>query len=1770
MQFVAGWAGFRAAGQRKEFQWREMRGRQDVAAYKGSIAAAFGVGAVSSTINFAHEANRLIGSKRSVAEVESMLKLSDEKMVRRAPKGFAKLVKLETRETGKEVTHVYVDPAQLVNAAKEGEADPVSVARELMGEEGPDRLNQALSERIEFGGWRATLAVPVEEYLEKWGGKPIAETLLQDSTTKPGNMTAREQKQYFSELDTLSAKLEKEAEISEAGEIVIPENEKKFIDTLKQQLIDSKQQTPDEARKSVAITRAFIRTLAQKTGSALEDQFKHWTLSLNSAILRKPQKTEAETIADKEQIPNIPKFESLQEAFDLATGELAEHDGRDVSPSGSADNLFGTKEDPGPFHDETTFAAVDRELGLEGKDRVRGLRDAWSKLTGEGTKDAMKNWGQVGTILGVLRQVQGLEGLMLPQDVETTILTRERMQDDLAREADHWLDMQAAPDTASSSIGSEATETLRQDKEGVPRGAVDISREGMDTAFGVMLGEFADLSTFQHEMSHVYMEMLGDMSERDDVPRTLKDDYGVLLKWLGAKDRASITEPMKERYAKAFEVYLMEGKAPSSKLAEAFYSFRLWLRQIYLHARRLNVQLDDDIRGFFDRMLATDAEIENARNAAGLSAPPITSAEEGGFTDEQWIAYNNEWRKYTSHAARVAQQRIAKAEHDALKAFKTKEFGRLKKAAEREWDERRGVQAWNYVIKGEWVGDDGRKVKNSTFGKMDREAVRKVMGRRSILEKSLRSRLTIEGGEHPDTVARRFGYEGTKPGEVMLKEFSEDPVKSKDKSAWVQQRAETLTRLANPQIEEEIATLAEVVQSALHDSEVDKAWFLDVSSMRKNVEGVASGKIMDAAARVTARRLAQKQTIRRISPRVVLNRAMAAANEAAAQVAKGNYRGALMLKAKQRLNHHLFNELETAKSDRRRFDTLIRDTLSVRRLERFGKAGKVFVDAIEQILESIRRKPVEPGIEERDSVSTSLAKIGFEEGGNVVDPQEIEAIVHRMTKLGYENREMRDLWKELQVGEMRSLSRTLSQLHKLANAIDKWLEEGKQIRIDQLVDTFEKETADRKDRGAAPHDNNPRMWQGSWATILEPAEGIRKFGPTLYRLLIIEGFKKARATNHAILEDVGSFFGNSWEKLGGEMRRRRFEKMEDTVGVEYPEDMLQLAPMNRQTMWMIGLNMGNQSGRDRLLGGYKWNEEAVLAWLKRNMTEQEWRFIESAWKLLDEKLFPQVQRVYKAKHGRSPPKIPALPIDTGLGFTVSGGYFPARYDPIRSKVIGEIQNSETFHKHAAAISVWSGFTQTRVRKFADVIDLNWNVVPGHILSVAHYIAFDEFVSNAKRLLTNEEFKNIAISRFGFENYQQLVDPNAGWLAHIANTGADAVPKALAPAVRLLQVGRYPMLAGSIMGNIRVALADYANPLLAVLTGRVKVRYMMRSMMKAHSIALLPGMYRRAQTLGAEPKARSGNIQRNTRAMIESVGRGGFGRAAMVLKQIQDIGYIFLDISDRLLTTVTWDAKFEQDRNALKKEGRLNDAEIERRAAEEADDLVSSTMPQQERVMKPTLLRDKRGFARLVIFYGFWNKLYNMMHARMDPALVEFGAAEGYKETFIAGNKLVWAGGATLAMLSVPILLGDLIGGHGQEADEDFDDWMIRKMIAAPFVLIPFGGTIGTAVANKITGRETFYGGGSFRAAPELAGFEKLMKSVESAVDSENEDRILDVIQLIGLASGTFLGSSQIKKTYDYLQYGQDDSYSGTASGVLFGESERDPANPFTLHHKRGE
>lgn len=135
--------------------------------------------------------------------------------------------------------------------------------------------------------------------------------------------------------------------------------------------------------------------------------------------------------------------------------------------------------------------------------------------------------------------------------------------------------------------------------------------------------EGKDVSTAIHEVAHVWLRTLPGVADDDiaTVTKWLRDEYKLELDddWVTQDDVTKFREAH-ELFARAFEKYLQEGKAPRTELQQVFDSFKQWLTDIYRKVRGLDdVNLTDDMRAMFDKWVG---EADDSPLPDGLDYAP--------------------------------------------------------------------------------------------------------------------------------------------------------------------------------------------------------------------------------------------------------------------------------------------------------------------------------------------------------------------------------------------------------------------------------------------------------------------------------------------------------------------------------------------------------------------------------------------------------------------------------------------------------------------------------------------------------------------------------------------------------------------------------------------------------------------------------------------------------------------------------------------------------------------------------------------------------------------------------------------------------------------------------------------------------------------------------------------------------------------------------------------------------------------------------------------
>jgi len=189
------------------------------------------------------------------------------------------------------------------------------------------------------------------------------------------------------------------------------------------------------------------------------------------------------------------------------------------------------------------------------------------------------------------------------------------------------------------------------------RGSIQFPNNGGPSV--ISLFENADLSTILHESGHFFLEVTADLARQENAPAEIKQDMVTLLDWMGVESWDQVGTEQHEQFARGFEAYLFEGKAPSVELQGVFQRFRSWLVNIYRRLTSLNATPTKEVKQVFDRMLATEEQIKSAEVAAEYK-PLFASAEEAGMSPDEWSDYQNTASQATEDALSELQTRSLK------------------------------------------------------------------------------------------------------------------------------------------------------------------------------------------------------------------------------------------------------------------------------------------------------------------------------------------------------------------------------------------------------------------------------------------------------------------------------------------------------------------------------------------------------------------------------------------------------------------------------------------------------------------------------------------------------------------------------------------------------------------------------------------------------------------------------------------------------------------------------------------------------------------------------------------------------------------------------------------------------------------------------------------------------------------------------------------------------------------------------------------------------
>ena len=1237
--------------------------------------------------------------------------------------------------------------------------------------------------------------------------------------------------------------------------------------------------------------------------------------------------------------------------------------------------------------------------------------------------------------------------------------------------------------------------SLFQGEDSDPRGKLEITGNGN---FNISLLEKADKSTFFHEAGHYFLEVLKDMSATESASQELKDDFKTILDWLGVESADQIDTEHHEKWARGFEAYLREGKAPSSRLRKAFNTFKVWLTSVYRNLTELNVQLTPEVRDVMDRMFATQEEIDEARKRT-LDAPLFTDPVQAGMTAAQWEKYQDLQAESELRPKEEMMKRLMKDREKKLKIEK-------KKIREEMTDEINQVRVYNTMAilqKGEMA--DGSDLPEGTFPLKLNKTEFNIRFPQYAKNTNFRGMFNNDNSVSLEIAASILGYESV---DFMVQEIANAPKKKDAIEFATNQKVELLAQdLLNS---EEISAEAEKL---VHNEPRAKRLRMEYEALAE----MSPGLVRDVTRRITMAPIPDAQ-IKRYAKQTIMNMPVGEIKPNTYRLAERRFRkdqgkllaakdiaGAFEAKQKEIINHALYRAATEAKDQHQKDKKLIKKVFQ--KDEKLAKTRDMnLINAARAVLSryGLGRVNKDP--------NTYLSQM------KNYDPDAYETVSSILVGV----MESPDDFKNIPFGQYVDVIDSVKALWDLAKEAKEIEVKGKKFLIadanEDLIEgmrKFEKPAAMKKYNETATDLEKMKV------ELLGVKAQVRRFEHwvDVMDLGDIEGpFRKFlfEATSDATSEflEANKEYKNKFATMSEEIRK--------TIDINKPilSDELKFKFKHKGELLGALLHTGNESNLKKLLVGREWgmmDEDGNLItkdwdafiqrmWDEGILTKADYDYVQSLWDLMEE-LKPGAQRSHKKLFGFYFDEITSKEFETPFG-TYRGGYAPAAVDPMAVMDIARRAELEEFTKghtsYTYPASGGRGFTKSRVANFNKPLNIQLELVGKHIEDVLRFSIIKPAVVDAAKIVMSEDFKSAmgeidpvvidkmikpALNRAD-KNTIQTVDPSGSRL--IRRAGGTLRQAASMQLMFANVINTFEQIAGFSIAATRVSPKNLS---------RGMYKYMMNPRTTAEAVSE-KSVFMRGRTTDQmfEIEKRAKNIfseESNFKKMRE------WSKQHVFFMQ---------SFFQNLIDTVIWSASYDESiTKGLSDEAAVTKADADIR-------LTQSSM----RPMDISNIESNTTLRFFQMFMNFFNMMANVNTSNFTKLYYE---DIGMKKKFAKGLYLYAMGFASVAVISAALRKA-ASGGLDEDEDgeyiDDLYDVFIGSQIDLATAMVPAAGPAVNAGLNQVNDKQY---DDRVSASPAISAITAVSGTVSKAATGKLTDEkgvkgdVRDSLTALGIVTG---------------------------------------------------
>ena len=1144
---------------------------------------------------------------------------------------------------------------------------------------------------------------------------------------------------------------------------------------------------------------------------------------------------------------------------------------------------------------------------------------------------------------------------------------------------------------------------LLQSEDGSTRGYFNLNTNEMTFT------KNADLTTFIHEASHYFLSLLHKL--KDGSPR-VQAELAVLDKWFS--ENGAVTDKEKhEMFASGQEQYLMEGNAPTKELQRMFSRFKSWIRAVYERMSSSpfasngmqGVELSDEVRGVFDRMLASDEAIAQARKEQSYDSMPL---QEIGLDEEAYA----EHQKLRSEAADEADADLTAQLIKDLKRQKAKwwldEIKPIIESIREKLSQQKDYVTRDWLT-GENIPDGGEPIKlNKAYIEefYDKEA-----------KADLKS-MTSEDGMNPEQLAQYFEYSS---GDEMIQALLETK-KPAERESYIRALAEQEMLTRHPDTLNDFGLKTDKANETVHNEKQAELLALELRMLNIKVgKGFATKgtpKDVRGVYRAAAEKAVSEMTVGDMKPEIYLANERKHGRDAFKFATDGKWVEARDAKHKQMRQFYMYKEALKAKkkADKMAF------TLRGWQTKKFDpkKVNPDFIKQVKALLSGIHF-----GKKIGEKRVATLERKTLEAWAEQQE-KEYGARFHISAEL--DNALNKDHYGEMTFEDLRGLHDTvksiLAQGKKFSDIekaiFSKNMEEGaKSIKKNDTKKHINPDEMDWKDKLTS----FGRKYFASHRSVESQSIELDRstFGGWVHRNIYLP---VKRADDNYINRSMEA--GEKLNEILSVYNSENFILKGLNTGKEkFAMQRKKFIPGYGGSLSLVGrlvfvLNLGNSGNVAAMENQYTQDQmDSVVS----TLTDKDWDVVEAIWEhintywndTLDAEgnvIAEGIATVEERTTGVKPPKVEAVPFTTPSGRVISGGYFPLIANPAKGEGKKDYEQSQTLDgfmkKGRAKMSTKHGSTIARVGWGQErVIWLDFGVIFSHIDGVIKDIEMREAVAMADRRIRNIDFINAVSSAKGPEFH----DTYTKWLEAVAGASptpldwSDEVALWMRTGVSIAEMGLSPRTVLQQPFGMTQTVAMIGEE----YTAKGIARFM------ANPIEATKA----AMALSKALRHRGGTFNRDTRDAHRSLGVKGLNESVVTA------AFWGVQKLDMAVSVPSWWGAY------------MKAEEVVGLTGQDAIDYANSVVERGQgggREVNLAGVQNQKGIKRvLVMFYSFFSAYYNLqVNLTKDTDFTDGKQAIKY-----AKNQ-VW-------ITIIPALLVDALFNGGPEDDEEWYKWMASTL-----------------------------------------------------------------------------------------------------------------------------